>query len=234
VVRDLRRFKGGAVDFRCWLFTIGRHRAVDASRTRMRMRSRGDLLTAALAPMAEHNPVEHEVLEGLSTQQAVALVAGLSRDQAEAVALRIIAGLDLLGPPDPAVDRLVRALTADGSADELADRDAARSMFRDSRRRPRRRYSLPLSAAAAAVVVAAGLASAYAAVLPAPVQHFAYRLLAGVGVPDAHHPAEQPGAITVPSTASNSAVTASFPVGWPLAAGRSLGPGCGFSSRSTE
>jgi hypothetical protein len=116
---------------------------------------------------------------------------------------------DLLGPPDPAVDRLVRALTADGSADELADRDAARSMFRDSRRRPRRRYSLPMSAAAAAVVVAAGLASAYTAVLPAPVQHFAYRLLAGVGVPDAHHPAEQPGAITVPSTASNSAVTAS-------------------------
>jgi hypothetical protein len=116
---------------------------------------------------------------------------------------------DLLGPPDPAVDRLIRALTADGASDELASRPAALVMFRDSRRRPRRRYSLPVSAAAAAVVVAAGLASAYAAVLPAPVQHFAYRLLAGVGVPDAHHPAEQPGAITVPSTASNSAVTAS-------------------------
>lgn len=34
------------------------------------------------------------MLAGLSTRQAVALVAGLSRDQAEVVALRIIAGLD--------------------------------------------------------------------------------------------------------------------------------------------
>jgi len=34
------------------------------------------------------------VLYGLSTKQAVALVAGLSRDQAEVVALRVIAGLD--------------------------------------------------------------------------------------------------------------------------------------------
>src|SRR5579862_929488 len=123
VVRDLRRFKGGAVDFRCWLFSIGRHRAIDASRTRMRMRSRGDLLTAAVAPMAGHNPVEHEVLEGLSTQQAVALVAGLSRDQAEAVALRIIAGLDttavaaILGKSPGAVrialHRGLRVLAAD-------------------------------------------------------------------------------------------------------------------------
>ena len=40
------------------------------------------------------NPVEDEVLHGLSTRQALALVAGLSRDQAEVVALRVIAGLD--------------------------------------------------------------------------------------------------------------------------------------------
>jgi RNA polymerase sigma-70 factor (ECF subfamily) len=121
VVRDLRRFDGGEVDFRCWLFTIGRHRAIDASRTRMR--SRGALLSAAVAPMAEHNPVEDEVLDGLSTQQAVALVAGLSRDQAEAVALRIIAGLDttavarILGKSPGAVrialHRGLRALAAD-------------------------------------------------------------------------------------------------------------------------
>jgi len=121
VVRDLRRFEGGAGDFRCWLFTIGRHRAIDASRTRMR--SRGALLAAAVAPMAEPNPVEEEVLAGLSTQQAVALVAGLSRDQAEAVALRVIAGLDttavagMLGKSPGAVrialHRGLRALAAD-------------------------------------------------------------------------------------------------------------------------
>jgi RNA polymerase sigma-70 factor, ECF subfamily len=120
VVRDLHRFKGEAGDFRCWLFTIGRHRAIDASRTR---RSRGALLTAAVARVVEHNPVEDEVLDGLSTEQAVALVAGLSRDQAEAVALRIIAGLDttavarILGKSPGAVrialHRGLRALAAD-------------------------------------------------------------------------------------------------------------------------
>ena len=70
---------------------------------------------------------------------------------------------DLPGPTDPSVDRLIRVLTADGSADELARRQAALTMFRDSRRRPRRRFSFPMSTAAAAVVVVAGLASAYAA-----------------------------------------------------------------------
>jgi hypothetical protein len=116
---------------------------------------------------------------------------------------------DLPEPADPSVDRLIRALTADGSADELAGRQAARAMFRDSRRRPRRRFSFPMSTAAAAVVVAAGLASAYAALLPAPVQHLAYRILDGIGVPDAHHPGARPGAATIPSTTANSAVSAS-------------------------
>jgi hypothetical protein len=120
---------------------------------------------------------------------------------------------DLPGLADPSVDRLIRALTADGSADELADRQAALAMFRDGQRRPQRRphrrFSLPMSTAAAAVVVVAGLASAYAALLPAPVQHIAYRILDGIGVPDAHHPSARPSAVTIPSTASNSAVSAS-------------------------
>jgi len=116
---------------------------------------------------------------------------------------------DLPGPADPSVDLLVRALTADGSADELADRQGALAMFRDSQRRPRRRFSFPMSTAAAAVVVAAGLASAYAALLPPPVQHLAYRFLDGIGVPDAHHPSTRPSAAMIPSTTSNSAVSAS-------------------------
>jgi RNA polymerase sigma-70 factor, ECF subfamily len=94
-VRDLHRFrKGGADDFRAWLFTIGRHRAVDAARSRTRYRDK--ILTTQTVPpqMSVGNPVEEEVLAGLSTRQAVALVAGLSPDQAEVVALRVIAGLD--------------------------------------------------------------------------------------------------------------------------------------------
>jgi hypothetical protein len=116
---------------------------------------------------------------------------------------------DLPGPADPSVDCLVRALTADGYADELADRQAALAMFRDSRRRPRRRFSFPMSTAAAAVVVAAGLASAYAALLPPPVQHLAYRFLDGIGVPDAHHPSPRPNAATIPSTVSPSTASPS-------------------------
>lgn len=121
VVRDMNRFEGGAADFRCWLFTIGRHRAIDASRIRIRSRLR--LMTAAVAPVVDENPVQDEVLDGLSTERAVALVAGLSRDQAEAVALRVIAGLDtaavarILGKSPGAVrialHRGLRTLAAD-------------------------------------------------------------------------------------------------------------------------
>jgi hypothetical protein len=121
---------------------------------------------------------------------------------------------DLHEPADPSLDRLYRALTADGSADELADRPAALAMFRARRRQPRRRFAVPRGTAAAALVIAAGTAAAYAAVLPAPVQHMAYRLLYGIGVPDAkHHPSASasagPSATNLPSTTSNSAVSAS-------------------------
>jgi RNA polymerase sigma-70 factor, ECF subfamily len=130
-VRDLGRFDGGADDFRCWLFSIGRHRAVDASRTRIRSRNR--LMTAAVVPVVEPNPVEDEVLDGLSTRQAVALVAGLSPDQAEVVALRVIAGLDtaavarILGKSPGAVrialHRGLRVLSADPRVRALEEVD---------------------------------------------------------------------------------------------------------------
>ncbi len=94
-IRDLPKFRKGGVDeFRAWLFTIGRHRAIDAARARRRFRDKILAIEPAPSPVTPGNPVEDEVLQKLSTQQAVALVAGLSRDQAEVVALRVIAGLD--------------------------------------------------------------------------------------------------------------------------------------------
>jgi RNA polymerase sigma-70 factor, ECF subfamily len=121
VVRDLDRFNGGEEDFRAWLFAIGRHRAIDAARVRTRFRER--MMSAEVAPVVDENPVEDEVLDGWSTRRAVALVAGLSRDQAEAVALRVIAGLEtsavagILGKSPGAVrvalHRGLRALAAD-------------------------------------------------------------------------------------------------------------------------
>src|ERR1700742_1555878 len=80
VVRDLPKFKKDSADeFRAWLFTIARHRAIDAARSRRRFRDK--MLPAALGPLpATENPVEDEVLHELSTRQAIALVAGLSKD----------------------------------------------------------------------------------------------------------------------------------------------------------
>jgi len=121
VVRDLHRFDGGADDFRCWLFTIGRHRAVDAVRARVRVGGR--LITADVDSVPDGLSVEDQVFDYLSTRHAVALVSGLSRHQAEAVSLRVIAGLDtaavarLLGKSPGAVrvavHRGLRMLAAD-------------------------------------------------------------------------------------------------------------------------
>jgi RNA polymerase sigma-70 factor, ECF subfamily len=131
VVRDLHRFDGGAEDFRCWVFTIGRHRAVDAARARLRVRNR--LTVADVDLVADDHLVENQVLDYLSTRQAITLVAGLSRDQAEAVALRVMAGLDtaavacLLGKSPGAVrvalHRGLRALAADPRLRTLEEAD---------------------------------------------------------------------------------------------------------------
>jgi len=94
VVRDLSRFSGDEDDFRHWLFTVGRHRAIDAARSRKRFRDKVLATEPFLSPATAGNPVEDEVLQELSTRQAIAMVARLSKDQAEVVALRVIAGLD--------------------------------------------------------------------------------------------------------------------------------------------
>jgi RNA polymerase sigma-70 factor, ECF subfamily len=128
VVRDLHKFSGGEEDFRRWLFTIGRHRAVDAARARSRRPA--SPVSVGLDIIADHQLVEEQVLDGMSVQRAVALLAGLSRDQAEAVALRVIAGLDtpdvaaILGKSPGAVrialHRGLKALAGDPSVRALA------------------------------------------------------------------------------------------------------------------
>jgi RNA polymerase sigma-70 factor, ECF subfamily len=128
VVRDLHKFSGGEHDFRKWLFTVGRHRAIDAARSKSRRRS----APAAddFVNLADEKLVEDQVLDGLAIRKAVALVAGLPRDQAEAVALRVLAGLDttaaagILGKSAGAVrvalHRGLKALAADPRVRALA------------------------------------------------------------------------------------------------------------------
>ena len=128
VVRDLHKFAGDDEDFRRWLFTVARHRAIDAARARIRRPV--STMADGLDGFADEQLVEDEVLDGMSVKKAVAMLAGLSQDQAEAVALRVIAGLDtpavasILGKSPGAVrvalHRGLRALAADPQVQALA------------------------------------------------------------------------------------------------------------------
>jgi hypothetical protein len=65
-----------------------------------------------------------------------------------------------------------------------------------------------MSTAAATIALAGGVAAAYAAVLPAPVQHIAYRVLGKIGVPDTHGP---PSASPVPGLTASAPPPAPAP-----------------------
>jgi len=91
VVAGLGGFRGGEAAFRAWVFTIARHRAVDAGRARARRRTvplgQDDLAGLTVPDAGE------AALEAISTQAVVALLATLPRDQAEIILLRVVAGL---------------------------------------------------------------------------------------------------------------------------------------------
>jgi RNA polymerase sigma-70 factor (ECF subfamily) len=93
IVRDLPHFDGDLDKFRGWASTIVRNRAIDAARARSRRPVQADDLTDLL-------DLPHEVdsatvaAENMSTAAAIAMIASLPRDQAEAIMLRAIVGLD--------------------------------------------------------------------------------------------------------------------------------------------
>jgi RNA polymerase sigma-70 factor (ECF subfamily) len=92
VVAGLARFRGGEDAFRAWVFTIARHRAIDAGRSRARRRT----VPHPGSEQAERLPAPDAAdlaLEAISTQAVVALIARLPRDQAEIIMLRVVAGL---------------------------------------------------------------------------------------------------------------------------------------------
>jgi RNA polymerase sigma-70 factor (ECF subfamily) len=97
--RDLSRFRGDIDGFRGWIATIGRHRAIDQLRAKARrpVASTGlagadsDQLATTGGAVAS---AEGLALENMSTRAAVAAIAALPREQAEAVLLRAVLGLD--------------------------------------------------------------------------------------------------------------------------------------------
>jgi RNA polymerase sigma-70 factor (ECF subfamily) len=93
-VRDLPQFKGDAADFRRWLFTIARHRAIDAGRSRA-LRPLVLVGDARSLLQTSSPSAEEQVMESMSTDDALALLGRLPVAQRELVALRVLADLDV-------------------------------------------------------------------------------------------------------------------------------------------
>jgi RNA polymerase sigma-70 factor (ECF subfamily) len=96
VVRDLAGFRGDLDGFRGWVATIGRHRALDHLRQRGR-RPQTDQREAAVEGLTELRGTDDtagSALEAIATDAALALIGRLPPDQAEAVLLRTVMGLD--------------------------------------------------------------------------------------------------------------------------------------------
>lgn len=101
VAAGIREFRGDAASFRGWLFTIARSKVVDEGRRRGR---RPAVLVDDWTGLEPADPVDVAAvaLESLATQDVLRLLGTLPQDQAEIVALRILAGLDA-----PAVGAIV-------------------------------------------------------------------------------------------------------------------------------
>ncbi len=93
IARDLGRFRGSVDDFRGWATTIARNRALDLIR-RQNRRPQGGEDIELLAELPGPDDTEYDAGTAISTRAALALIASLPRDQAEAVLLRVVMGLD--------------------------------------------------------------------------------------------------------------------------------------------
>ncbi|AVZ74232.1 RNA polymerase subunit sigma-24 [Streptomyces lunaelactis] len=93
ISRDLGRFRGDGAGFRGWTATIARHRALDHLR-RQKRRPRTSLLEQDMLELPGGHDTAAAALETISTEQALELIGSLPRDQAEAVLLRVVVGLD--------------------------------------------------------------------------------------------------------------------------------------------
>jgi RNA polymerase sigma-70 factor (ECF subfamily) len=92
IARDLPRFTGDEMGFRGWTATIVRNRAFDHLRA-MQRRPTSPLEEIFLDRPSDLD-TEAMAAERLTTAQALALIATLPPDQAEAVLLRTVVGLD--------------------------------------------------------------------------------------------------------------------------------------------
>jgi RNA polymerase sigma-70 factor (ECF subfamily) len=94
VVAGLAGFRGGEQAFRSWLFTIARHRAADAGRSRARRPAVPLEASGAAEQLTSPDDTADLAVEAVSARAVVAMVASLPADQAEIIMLRVVAGLE--------------------------------------------------------------------------------------------------------------------------------------------
>jgi len=93
IARDIGSFHGDEDGFRGWAATIGRHRAMDHLRKQQRRPRTGPGIDH-LVGLPSGDDTADRALEQVGSDEAIALIATLPRDQAEAVLLRVVMGLD--------------------------------------------------------------------------------------------------------------------------------------------
>jgi RNA polymerase sigma-70 factor (ECF subfamily) len=94
ITRDLAGFTGSYDGFRGWAATIARHRALDHLRRHHRKPPALAIGAEDLAAWPDHADTADAALDAVATRDAIALIATLPPDQAEAVLLRAVLGLD--------------------------------------------------------------------------------------------------------------------------------------------
>ena len=93
IARDLRSYRGEGAGFRAWAVSIARHRAMDHLRRQARRPAEAVTLDH-LVHLADPDDTATSAVDAVGTDAAIALIATLPRDQAEAVLLRVVVGLD--------------------------------------------------------------------------------------------------------------------------------------------
>ena len=94
VVRGLPRFRGDEHGFRSWVFTIGRHRALDWLRREARQAAT-PVPVEWFADREAADDTAGSALDAISAEDALAMLRRLPADQAEVLALRVVAGMDV-------------------------------------------------------------------------------------------------------------------------------------------
>jgi|ERR1700760_2199565 len=94
IARDLPGFNGDSDGFRGWAATIARHRAMDHQRRHRRRPQSAATPIEDLSDLAAGDDTAQSAMDTVATRAAVAMIADLPPDQAEAVMLRVVMGLD--------------------------------------------------------------------------------------------------------------------------------------------